>query len=147
MIAGLTPTLLFRIENLLKVSTLAALCEAASMETLSAEPRILLSGPFIRHLTDTILPSDIQNIDVQVLQPVANAISAIVRLGKCSSIRDVLITEILSRDFAQSSYSWAFINLAVERKQLDAALASSGPNVEKSECNQLCLKVMIDHNA
>jgi hypothetical protein len=143
---GDTRDLFDQIENLFTLSSLAVLCEAANIEALSAEPRILLSGPFIRHLSNTILRHDLQNFDPHILEPIANAISTIVRLEKWSAFRDPVITKLLSYGLSAKSEAWGLINLAVEREHLRLLQESSDQFSMDSSCASLCRRLMAGHN-
>jgi hypothetical protein len=147
MIAELTPTLIVRVETLLKISSLAVLCEAAFTETLSAESRILLSGNFIRRLSGSILQSELMNVDVHFLEPVANAISAIIRLGNWPAYRDPLIIKLLSLPVAKTMDYWGFVNLAVEREHMRIGVNAADPIGKMEEvCVKACQNLMAEQN-
>ncbi len=137
-----TRSLIIRVETLFRISSLAALCEQACVESLTAEPRLLLSGQFIRHLTTVILQCDLQHVDIRFLEPVANAISEILRLTKWSIVRDPLIVKLLAQDLGQGKESWGLVNLAVEREAQHIRATRKGQNIALSDCNTSCQKVI-----
>jgi hypothetical protein len=113
-LAEISQSLVFRVETFFKISSLAALCEQACTEELTVEPRMLLSGQFIKHLTSNILQCNLQHIEVRFLEPLANAISEILRLGKwsvelseCSKLCQKLI-----HDYSQN-FQAGKINVAI----------------------------------
>jgi hypothetical protein len=146
MAAEITPALTSRLEELLTISSISSICEAACLEYLTAEPRLLLNGSFIRRLTNIMLQIDLQKIDLQLLEPMANAIAAIVRLGKWSSIRNSLIVRLLEAQQERRIENWALVNLAVEWKAQAANNQQSEPSNATSECDTICQKFMDDFN-
>lgn len=139
----LTPLFVSRVESLLRMSSLAALCEVAYKETLSQEPRLILNPNFLRHFTQTILQQNLSQFSVKILDPIAIVISTLLHIGNWSSYRDPLITKLLTVALQRSNSSWSFANLAVERIQHSLKEESSG---EQSECLQLCHRLTAEQN-
>ena len=141
-----SPSLILELENFMRLSSLAMLCEAAFIEANTAEPRLLLSGPFIRHLTNVILQSDLTHADVQVLAPIANAISRILSLDKWSEIRDPVISRLLSKGFASGQHVWSLINLAVERRARGFDANDTSDEQSIVSLSQTCEKLLERYN-
>jgi hypothetical protein len=144
----LNPATLARLESLMRLSSLAALCEAAFVEALCDKPRILLTGHFIRHLSSTLIETELSLVDNHILEPIANAISTMIRLGKWSRFRDSLIVKLLSRSISMTSGVWGLINLAVERQRMQLMLPTNNDSdVDSSHCITLCLGIVGNNDA
>lgn len=139
MPAEITATLIQRLEEVLAIASIASVCEAAYLEYLTAEPRLLLSGPFIRHLTTLLFETDLSKLSVRLLDPIANSISGIIHLAKWSPIRDALVLRLLE-SYGDQKVDWALVNLAVEWQAKHTVSQDVERTDSTTECARLCQK-------
>jgi ankyrin repeat protein len=119
-----TQALVDRIQVLLELSSLAALCDAGTLEVLRGCKRLLYNNALIRHLHKTLTTKSLNDISGHVLDPIANALASSLRMNNWSPYRDDAITNLLRSRSASSSDPWSFVNLAVERIRLGEQLGS-----------------------
>lgn len=120
MAPDLDPLFIARTEELLRLSSLACLCQSAVVEALTSEPRIIFNGPFVRYLHETIQDTNLQMLSPVVAGPLATALATIISLGRWSKFRDQTITSLLSKQLgSHDALSYLpLLNLAVNREYI-----------------------------
>ncbi|KAH7234652.1 uncharacterized protein BKA55DRAFT_543837 [Fusarium redolens] len=120
MAPDLDPLFIARTEELLRLSSLACLCQSAVVEALTSEPRIIFNGPFVRYLHETIQDTNLQMLSPVVAGPLATALATIISLGRWSRFRDQTITCLLSKQLgSHDALSYLpLLNLAINREYI-----------------------------
>jgi ankyrin repeat protein len=132
-----TPVFISRMQALLELSNLAALCEAGTVELLRGCRRLLYNGAIIRHLHKTLITTPLDDVAECILSPIANALALSVRVNNWTPLRDDGIASLLKSGSVSSNNPWSFVNLAIERirlkRTLDSQDASSRVALSASE--------------
>lgn len=119
-----TPVFISRMQTLLELSSLAALCEAGNVELLRGCKRLLYNGAVIRHLHKTLITKPLDDMAECVLSPIANALALSMRVNNWTPLRDDGVASLLKSGSVSSNNPWSFVNLAIERIRLKGKLDS-----------------------
>jgi ankyrin repeat protein len=106
-----------RVETLLKLATLATLCQACTVEALRGVKGLLHNGTTLGHMYAILNDEPLDGFSGELLIPVAGAIATSISLGNWSPFRDNAIINLFATVSAKTC-DWAFVNLAIERLRL-----------------------------
>lgn len=126
-----------RMESILELATVAALCEAASAQALRAYKGLSHNSSCIRHIYKVLLDTDLVNVSLKILSPIANFLAFSIHVDNWSAWRDDAIVRLLNEGSTRPGEMWSFVNLALERQSLEDRL-SSDSKLSHSDVMAVC---------
>lgn len=104
-----------RLESILELATLAAICDAGTKQALRGFKGLLYHGPLIRRVHNVLLDTNLRGISQRILSPIVNMLAISIRQDNWSPYRDDIITQLLDTASGRIEDDWSLINFALER--------------------------------
>ncbi|KAH0563023.1 hypothetical protein GP486_002410 [Trichoglossum hirsutum] len=111
-----------RMESILELATLAALCDAATTQALRGFKGLTHNGSLIRHVHGVLLNTSLVGVSQKILGPIANFLAICIHMDSWSLSRDDSIIQLINAGSTKAEEIWSLINLAVERHRLENRL-------------------------
>lgn len=129
-------TIIEAMEEILRLYTIAALCDAATVQLLHGVKGFSYNGSFIRRVHDVALTIPIcgRNRKI-VMDPIASMLALLMETKNWSPDRDSAIFALLNAG-TSSNDSWSLVNLAMQRLQMASSThnKSADSNAILSKC-------------
>lgn len=132
-----------KMEDLLRLTTIAALCGAAAVQLLHGVKGLSYNGSFIRHLQHTLVTIHISGISKIIIDPIASLLALLMETNNWSPLKDDTVAIILNTGFPGND-NWSLVNLALKRCQMakpNDTDSSDGNNVLSK-----CLEFLHTHS-
>jgi hypothetical protein len=113
-----------RMESILELVTVAALCEAASAQALRVYKGLSHNSSWLRHIYSVLLDASLVNVSLKILSPIANFLAFSIHMDNWSVWRDDAIIRLLDEGSTRTGEMWSLVNLALERQSLEDRLSS-----------------------
>ncbi|KAH8749168.1 hypothetical protein BGZ57DRAFT_959493 [Hyaloscypha finlandica] len=120
-------TVVEKMEELLRLTTVAALCDAAAVQLLRGVRSLSYSGAFIRHVHDVLLTVPIRRNSKIIIDPIASLLALLMETKNWSPTRDSAISALLKAG-APGNDNWSLVNLAMSRLQMASSIESNSPD-------------------
>jgi ankyrin repeat protein len=115
MPAEVTQQFIAKMESLLELATLAALCEAGTVQALRGFKGLSYNGSLIRRIHSVLLSTSMEGVSSSIIEPIANMFAISIRMCNWSPFRDGAILSLLDAASTLSDEHWSLMNLALER--------------------------------
>jgi hypothetical protein len=120
-------TVVEKMEELLRLTTVAALCDAATVQLLRGVKSLSYSGSFIKHVHDVLLTIPIRRNSKIIIDPIASMLALSMETKNWSPTRDSAIFALLQAGDPGND-NWSLVNLAMSRLQMANSIDSNSPD-------------------
>ncbi|KAH6721025.1 hypothetical protein BKA61DRAFT_150212 [Leptodontidium sp. MPI-SDFR-AT-0119] len=114
-------------EDLLRLTTVAALCDAANGQLLRGVKSLAYNGSFIRHLHQLLITITINKNSDLIIDPIATFLALLIETNNWSPTRDGAILALLKVG-SSGDNNWSLVNLALARLQMESTRGLSTPD-------------------
>jgi hypothetical protein len=135
------PLIVDKMEELLKLGAISAMCEAASVQFLHNVKSLAYNGSFIRQIKSTVRETSLDGMNEIIVEPIANMYALWMENEVLyEDIDDGIATILMAAPHSMSlNNSWALVNLAVKRTLW--AKPEDFKDLDHENTLSLCLKL------
>jgi hypothetical protein len=120
-------TIIEKMEEVLRLCTVAALCSAATVQLLRGVKGLSYNGSFIRHVHNILSSVPTRGNSNIIIQPIASMFALLMETNNWTPFRDSAILALLKIE-SPSESNWSLINLALKRLELANAMDVDTPD-------------------